>query len=170
MKVLIQFLVIGSLASAVLTVGLYGYPCEENSGCDATGNLQCINNQCSCQSGFTRNMFDTCWRAHGEPCEWILDCNVHTFLKCNDTTNTCDCQQPDRQVYDPARETCVSRVGYTCSHETTAPFSLFCVENGVCDMPFVGGIMIHSCICVEGYRMTKDRLCEKIPTWPPIRP
>lgn len=96
MKVLIQFLVIGSLASVVLTVGLYGYPCQENSGCDAAGNLQCVDNRCGCQTGFTRNMFDTCWRAYGEPCEWILDCNVHTFLKCNDTTNTCDCQQPGK--------------------------------------------------------------------------
>lgn len=78
--------------------------------------------------------------------------------------------QADRQVYDPKRETCVSRIGFTCSHDTTSPFSLLCVDNAVCDMPIIDGIMIHSCICEPGYRMTKQRLCTKIPAWPPIRP
>lgn len=94
MKILIQILVIASLATLILTVSLYGDPCEQSSDCDVTGNLQCVDSQCSCESGFTRNSRNTCWRAYGEACEWILDCNVDTFLKCNDTTNTCDCQQP----------------------------------------------------------------------------
>lgn len=94
MKILIQILLIGSLATFIMAVNLYGDPCEDSSDCNSAGNLQCVDNRCSCQPGFTRNRQDTCWRAHGELCEWILDCNVDTFLKCNDTTNRCDCQQP----------------------------------------------------------------------------
>ncbi len=94
MKIFIQVLIIGSLASIIFAVNLYGDPCEENSDCDVAGNLQCEESQCTCVPGFTRNSRNFCWRAYGEPCEWILDCNVDTFLKCNDTTNTCDCQQP----------------------------------------------------------------------------
>lgn len=94
MKILIQILVFASLATLILAFSLYGESCEESSDCEASGNLQCVDSQCGCLPGFTRNSRNTCWRAYGEQCEWILDCNVDTLLKCNDTTNTCDCQQP----------------------------------------------------------------------------
>lgn len=94
MKFLIQIFVIASSATFILALNRYGDPCEENTDCDVSGNLQCLDSQCKCVPGFTRNRQNFCWRAFGEPCEWILDCNVDTFLACNSTTSRCDCQQP----------------------------------------------------------------------------
>lgn len=63
------------------------------------------------------------------------------------------------------------RVGSTCSHDTTAPFTMQCVEGAYCDMPIVNGIMIHRCMCLDGWIMTKqDRLCQRRASWRPISP
>lgn len=94
MKLLIQIVIIASLATLILTLSLYGDQCEESRDCAESENLQCVDRQCSCRPGFSKNSRRTCWRAFGEPCEWILDCNVDTFLKCHDDTSTCGCQQP----------------------------------------------------------------------------
>jgi len=169
MKTFIQIAVIACLATYILTQSLYGDQCEQNTDCADTQNLQCMDGQCSCLSGFTRNSLRGCSRTHGGPCQHVLDCNIDKFLKCNQTTSTCDCQQLDRQVFDQERDACVSLVGFTCSHDTSGDFSLYCVEGGYCDMPIVNGSMTHACRCGEGWRITKGRICER-PIENPLRP
>lgn len=94
MKSFIQIVIIAALATPIFSQSLHGDNCVENADCFEAENLQCVEGQCACVPGFSENRRRTCWRSFGEACEWILDCNVDTFLKCNDTTYTCDCQQP----------------------------------------------------------------------------
>lgn len=166
MKTLIQVVLITSLVIFV-TSNLYGDDCTDNSPCALGENLQCIDGKCDCVPGTNLNKRNTCSRNYGGPCQHVLDCNIDTFLKCNYTTSTCDCQQPDQQVFDENRDSCVSLIGYSCSHDNTLPFSLFCIEGGYCDMPIINGSMYHSCECGDAWEETDDKRCQRRTTGPP---
>ncbi len=163
MKTFIQVVLITSLVIFV-TSNLYGDECTDDSDCAQNANLQCANGICSCLPGHTLNSRNTCSLTYGGACAYVLDCNIDAFLKCNDTLRTCDCQQPDRQVFDQNREACVSLIGYTCSHDNTMPFALFCVEGGYCDMPIINGSMYHVCECGSDWEETGDLRCQRRPT------
>lgn len=166
MKVFIQIVLITSLVIFV-TSNLYGDQCIDNSNCAETENLQCIDETCDCLPLHTLNRRRTCSATYGEPCIFVLDCNIDAFLKCNDTLSTCDCQQPDRQIFDEEREACVSLIGHMCSHDNTLPFAQFCVEGGYCDMPIINGSMYHSCECGDAWEETSDKRCQRRTTGPP---
>lgn len=166
MKTFIQVVLIATLAIFV-TSNLYGDQCTSDSNCSVTENLQCVDGICDCTPDHTVNSRGTCSARYGQPCAHVLDCNIDTFLKCNDTLGTCDCQQPDRQVFDEDRDACVSLIGFTCSHDNTIPFALFCVEGGYCDMPIINGSMYHNCECGTNWEETEDNRCQRLPTGPP---
>ncbi|XP_037036869.1 cell death abnormality protein 1-like [Bradysia coprophila] len=166
MKIVIQVVLLTSLVILVAS-NLYGYDCTSNSDCLQTENLECVDQQCACTPGSTLNSRQTCSKSYGGPCQHVLDCNIDTFLKCNDTTSTCDCQQPDRQIFDERRDACVSLIGFTCSHDDTMPFPLFCVEGAYCDMPIINGSMYHYCECATGWEETEDLRCRVRVTGPP---
>lgn len=166
MKIVIQVVLITSLVIFV-TSNLFGDDCTTDSDCEENGNLQCVDETCNCLPGHTLNQRSTCSSTYGEACTYVLDCNIDTFLKCNYTSLTCDCQQPDRQVFDESRDACVSLIGHTCSHDNTMPFALFCVEGGYCDMPIINGSMYHNCECGSDWEETEDNRCQRRPTWPP---
>lgn len=166
MSTIIQIVLIASLAIFV-TSNLFGDQCTSNSNCVETENLRCVNERCDCAPGTTLNSRRTCSGNYGMACRQLFDCNFDAFLKCNDTSLACDCQQPDRQVFDENRNACVSLIGFTCSHDDTMPFALFCVEGGYCDMPIINGSMYHSCECGTGWEDTEDKRCQRRTTGPP---
>jgi len=166
MKIVIRVVVITSLVILV-TSNLYGDHCTSNSNCVETENLQCVDEMCDCVPGHTLNRHRTCSLTYGGTCRQVLDCNIDAFLKCNNTLLTCDCQQPDRQIWDEQRDACVSLIGYSCSHDNSVPFALFCVEGGYCDMPIINGSMYHSCECGSEWVETTDKRCQRRSTQPP---
>lgn len=166
MKIIIQVALITSLVIIVAS-NLYGDQCTVDSDCAQHENLQCVEEKCDCVPGHSLNSRNTCSRTYGVECQYVLDCNIDAFLKCNSTSGTCDCQQPDQQIFDESRDACVSLVGSTCSHNNTYPFALFCVEGAYCDMPIINGSMYHVCECGDDWQETLDKRCERRPTWPP---
>lgn len=170
MKTFIAITSIISLLACVsiATSYLHGDPCSSNDECIGSYNLECVNERCACEAGYTPNRQRICWKTFGTQCDWILDCNIDAFLACNDTTSTCDCQQPDRQVWDANRDVCVSLAGFTCTHSVDDPYGLHCVEGAYCDMPIIEGQMYHECTCMEGFEQTDDRKCRRLAR--PTRP
>jgi len=169
MKAYIQIVAIVCLFAlvSVVTSYLHGDSCAADSDCIEEENLKCLSGICSCLPGYTPNRLRTCWKTFGVACDWILDCNIDAFLACNETTQLCDCQQPDRQVWDPRRKACVNLVGFTCNHSTDDPFGPHCIEGAYCEMPIIEGQMYHECTCFGGFEPTANLTCQPRQTRPP---
>jgi hypothetical protein len=128
--------------------------------CNASLHLDCINGTCACITGYssTPDKNIPCRKTYGQPCSYVLDCNIDRFLGC-DEDKLCTCQVPKEQVFDEERQNCVSLIGFNCYHDTGNEFSLHCVKNAFCDMPIINGSMVHMCTCNEGYQPTDDGFC-----------
>jgi len=133
-------------------------PCGVNEPCNATLNLECVGGYCACATNYSSDRYGECRKSYGQPCTFVLDCNVDRFLGC-DEDGLCTCQKPSEQIFDHDRLACVSLIGFGCDHET-AEFGLVCVQNAFCDMPIVNGSMVHICTCNEGYEPTENKLCQ----------
>lgn len=167
MKTIVQVALIMTASLVIIvTSNLHGDLCTSNLGC-SQDNLQCVDGRCDCLPNTSLNSRRTCSRNYGGPCTHVLDCNIDLFLKCNNTIGECDCQQPEQQTFDENRNRCVSLVGFTCSHDDTMPFALYCVEGAYCDMPIINGSMYHSCECGDEWDETPDSRCSRRPTGPP---
>lgn len=157
MNIITKIALITTFATLV-TAQLYGDQCNVSTDCAYNQNFVCVNNRCECLDGHTVNQQRQCRKSYGGLCTHVLDCNIDRFLKCNFETYTCDCQQPEQQIFDNERKACVSLVGFGCYHESNE-FSLNCVDGAFCDMPIIEGYMHHICTCKDGWENTDNRTC-----------
>lgn len=132
-----------------------GLHCVEGGYCNTTDGVE--TNVCACNDGWTttENLLCTNRTGFDEECELDSDCDVSKILTCDPITRKCACQKPDEQIFDQAKDACVSLVGFGCDHVG----NLQCVEGAFCDMPMVDGVMQHMCACNDGLKPTEDLMC-----------
>lgn len=143
---------------------LWGSNCETSADCKQQGYLQCVNSTCNCLAGYTNARNGMCFKTYSESCVSWFECNLDRILTCSwtsDVNNTCICQQPDRQIFDAERQSCVSRISHNCVHQADE-FQLNCVEGAYCDMPIIGGVMYHVCACNPEWETTDEGVCLQI--------
>lgn len=140
--------------------GEYDLQCTANAFCDMPIIEGVMHHMCTCNVGWTTSNELLCINPSGynDECSTDTECDATKFLKCDSIHKKCFCERTDEQIFDDARECCVSLVGFDCDPDEED--GLKCVDGGYCkSSPETNGGESRKCACSDGWTVTEDFLC-----------